>query len=235
VPKGRVLIVDDYRTSLEGMGAALEKEFRVLLAADSQTADSLLNQEAVDLVILDVVLRRESGLDFLGLLRRKSDVPVLLISGYGTKEMVVAGMRSRANDYLDKPFTTTQLREKVRELIAAGPQPSHIADRIRDFIQQQYMQDWTVDQLARDLHLSVRTMRRVFLKKFGRQPSDFLEEVRIANARERLATTDSSIQEVATQVGFRDARYFTRVFRQHVGKCPRAFRVDQRNDLNTDI
>ncbi|HSB80066.1 MAG TPA: response regulator [Candidatus Methylomirabilis sp.] len=232
MPKGQVLIVDDYQTSLEGMAAALERDFRVLLAADSKTADSLLSQGPVDLVVLDVVLRQESGLDFLGLLRRKSDVPVLLISGYGTKEMIIAGMRSRANDYLDKPFTITQLREKVRELICAGPAPSHIADRIRDFIQQQYMQDWTVDQLAKALDLSVRTMRHVFLRKFGRQPSDYLEEVRLANARVLLATTDSSIRAVATQVGFRDPHYFARVFRQHVGKCPRVFRTEQRHDLN---
>jgi DNA-binding response OmpR family regulator len=86
-PKKQVLIVDDDRAALEAMGAALEGEFRVLQAPDVATSTHVLEQETVDLVILDVVLGQESGLDFLARLRETSDIPVLLISGYGTKDI----------------------------------------------------------------------------------------------------------------------------------------------------
>lgn len=105
--KRSVLIVDDDRATLEAMDAALGREFYVHLAPDSVTADSPLNRAGVDLVVLDVMLREESGLDYLDRLRKKSDVPVLLISGYGTKEIVATGMRSRASDCLDKPLKGT--------------------------------------------------------------------------------------------------------------------------------
>jgi YesN/AraC family two-component response regulator len=225
-----VLIVDDDCAALEAMAAVLGSEFLVSLAPDLDTANHVLTGEPMDLVILDVVLGRENGLEFLSRLRQTSDVPVLLISGYGTKETVIAGMRARASDYLDKPFDAAVLLKKARELVAQGPRPSHISERIRYFIQQHYMQDWTVESLAKALHLSVRTMRQMFRRRYRKSVMDFLEEVRLSRARELLATTDLPIHDVATEVGFRDPHYFGRVFRQQVGKSPREFRVEQRHE-----
>ena len=192
-PKRRALIVDDDRTALEAMEAALGREFRVFLASDIPTANNVLAEETPDLVILDVVLHRENGLEFLTHLRETSDIPVLLISGYGTKEMVLEGLRARASDYLDKPFNATKLPEKARQLMAQGPRPSHVSERIRLFIQQNYMRDWTVETLAKELRPSVRTMRQMFRQRYQRSVMDFLEEVRVTRARELLATTDLTI------------------------------------------
>ncbi len=228
-----VLVVDDEPSALEAMGAALESEFQVFFASDPRNASEIFETQPVDLVVLDVFLNGASGLDLLAHLREKSDVPVLLISGYGTKETVVEGLRSHANDYLDKPFNAIQLLDRARTLIAQGPRPNHISDRVRRFIDQHYMREWTVDRLARALNLSVRTMRQTFRQHYQQSVMDFLKELRIAKARELLATTDLPIQKVATEVGFRDPHYFSRVFRQRVGKSPRAFRaVVRREPLN---
>ncbi len=229
-PKKHVLIVDDDPAALQAMDAALAREFHVFPAADVPTARGVVDREAVDLVVLDVMLGEESGLDFLDHFRKQSDVPVLLVSGYGTKDMVVSGLRSRASDYLDKPFSAAQLLDRARTLISQGPLPSHISDRVRGFIQQQYMRDWTVEGLAKAQHLSVRTMRQIFRQRYRQSVTDFLEEVRIARARDLLATTDLSIHEVSAAVGFRDAHYFARVFRQHAGRSPREFRSQQRQE-----
>jgi len=228
--KRHVLIIDDDRAALEAMEEALDGEFQVFPVPDVSIANQVLAREGVDLVILDVLPDKEHGLDFLAHLREKSDVPVLLISAYGTKEMVIAGMRLRASDYLDKPFITTQLLEKTRELITRGPRPSHISERIRHFIEQHYMRDWTVGNLAKELRLSVRTMQQIFRRRYRQSVKGFLEEVRVARARELLATTDLSIQKVAAEVGFHDPHYFGKVFREHVGKRPRDFRTAQRKE-----
>jgi len=228
--KRQVLIVDDDRAALKATEAALGREFHVLPAPDVSSADQALAHDAVDLVILDVLPDKEDGLEFLAHLREESDIPVLLISAYGTKEMVIAGMRLRASDYLDKPFTATQLLDKARELIARGPRPSHISERIRHFIEHNYMRDWTVENLAKALRLSVRTMQQIFRRRYRQTVKDFLEEVRVVRARELLATTDLPIQKVAAEVGFRDPNYFSRVFRERVGKRPRDFRAAQRKE-----
>ncbi len=227
----RVLIIDDDPTLVEALKKALQGEFHVLFASDTPTAEALLAQDSVDLIVLDVVPRDGNRLDFLTKLRRKSDVPVLVISACSSKEVVLAAMRARANDYLDKPLTLSQLCGKIRELTAAGHRPDHVAERIREFIEQQYMRDWTVEDLANALHLSVRTMRRAFRQKYRRRVTDFLEETRLRRAQQLLATTDLPIEQVGCQVGFKDRHYFTRVFRHRIGKPPRVFRTDERYDL----
>jgi DNA-binding response OmpR family regulator len=178
-----VLIVDDDR-------AALERDFRVFRATDTAAATHVLDRETIDLIILDVLLDKEGGLDFLARLREESDVPVLLISGYGTKETVIEGLRFHASDYPDKPFTTTQLLEKAREFLLQDSCPSHISERIQHFIEQHYTQDWTVESLAKVLNLSVRTMRQMFRRRYQQSVMDFLEEARITRAGDLLATTD---------------------------------------------
>jgi YesN/AraC family two-component response regulator len=226
-----VLIIDDDPTLLDALKDALQGEFHVLSASDAPTAETLLAQHSIDLIVLDVVPRDGNGLDFLTKLRHQSDVPVLVISACSSKEVVLAAMRARANDYLDKPLTLSQLCAKIRELTAAGHRPDHVAERIREFIEQQYMRDWSVEELANALHLSVRTMRRAFRQKYRRRVTDFLEETRLRRAQQLLATTDLPIKQVSFQVGFKDRHYFTRVFHQRIGKSPRGFRTDERRDL----
>lgn len=225
--KRRILLVDDDGALLEAMEAALSTEFRVFPVADTVGADRVLASEAVDLVILDIVMREENGLSFLDRLRATSDVPVLLISGFGTKDLVIAGLRARASDYIDKPFTATDLLDRVRHLIGRGPSRGDIAARIRQFIQQHHARDWTIDGLAAALDVSVRTMRVVFRRRYQQSVMDFLEEARLARARDLLATTELPIRKIADQVGFRDPNYFSRVFRRQVGKSPRGFRIEQ--------
>jgi DNA-binding response OmpR family regulator len=149
--KKQVLILDDDPAALEAMEAALGREFLVFLATNIPGAEAVLCHETVNLVVLDVVLKGESGLEFLTRLRERSDVPVLLISGYGSKEMLIEGLRARASDYMDKPFTATQLLDKARALLAQGPRPIHIADRLQRFVQERYMHGWTVESLAKAL------------------------------------------------------------------------------------
>ena len=225
--KRRILLVDDDGALLEAMEAALSTEFRVFPVADTVGADRVLASEAVDLVILDIVMREENGLSFLDRLRATSDVPVLLISGFGTKDLVIAGLRARASDYIDKPFTATDLLDRVRHLIGRGPSRGDIAARIRQFIQQHHARDWTIDGLAGALDVSVRTMRVVFRRRYQQSDMDYLEEARLARARDLLATTELPIRKIADQVGFRDPNYFSRVFRRQVGKSPRGFRIEQ--------
>ncbi len=82
----------------------------------------------------------------------------------------------------------------------------------------------TVEQIARHVHLSPQRFRAVFKEANGRPPMKHLVQMRIARARELLATSGASVGEVGRSVGFSSAPYFSRVFRQHVGQSPRMFR-----------
>jgi NtrC-family two-component system response regulator AlgB len=107
-----ILLVDDdaalrrsLRLALGSMGHAAEE------AASGEQALALLRQRRFDLALLDLRLRRESGLDVLpGLLREAPGLPVVVMTAYASVDTAVEAMRHGAADYLPKPFTPDQLR-----------------------------------------------------------------------------------------------------------------------------
>src|SRR5574337_212568 len=117
-----ILIVDDDHTARYGMRRALENDYKVLEAESASAARPLLSRESPDLMLLDIEMPEESGLDFLRELKAKSDSPaVIMITAYGSEKIAVEAMKSGAYDYLPKPFEVDELRlvvEKALEHLA---------------------------------------------------------------------------------------------------------------------
>jgi DNA-binding response OmpR family regulator len=114
----RVLVVDDEPRVREVVAAYLEREgFRVLEAADADTARRHLDGPAPDLVILDIMFPGASGLDFLHDLRRNSDVPVILLTARAEEADRVLGLELGADDYVVKPFSPRELVARVRTVL----------------------------------------------------------------------------------------------------------------------
>ena len=101
--------------------------FRVSAAADAEEARALMKSIAFDLLILDVMMPGESGLEFTGDLRsdRAPAMPILLLTARGTPEDIVAGFEAGADDYLGKPFDPRVLLARLRAMLRrAQPAPS---------------------------------------------------------------------------------------------------------------
>jgi AraC-like DNA-binding protein len=79
--------------------------------------------------------------------------------------------------------------------------------------------------LARELKMSYRSFRRAFVHYTGLSPHLFLQQIRLARARDLLAQTGGSMKEIALQVGFEDAQYFSRLFHKKVGLPPGTWRA----------
>jgi transcriptional regulator GlxA family with amidase domain len=85
-------------------------------------------------------------------------------------------------------------------------------------------QDLSVEALARRAHLSPRQFTRRFKEATGSAPASFVEELRLGEAKERLAAPDASIEEVAASLGFGTADTFRRAFERRYLLSPSAFR-----------
>ncbi len=117
-PMHSILIVDDDRTSRYGVKRALEDHYRVLEAESAAAARGLLAAECPDLLLLDIEMPGESGLDFLRELKAKEDSPaVIMITAYGSERVAVEAMKSGAYDYLPKPFEVDELRLVVEKAL----------------------------------------------------------------------------------------------------------------------
>jgi two-component system phosphate regulon response regulator OmpR len=123
-----LLVVDDdarLRALLQRFLA--EQGFRVSTAADAAAARAALAAVAFDLVVLDVMMPGESGLDLAESLRRKGrEVPILMLTARGAPDDRVAGFEHGADDYLQKPFDPRELALRIRTILrrAAPPAPS---------------------------------------------------------------------------------------------------------------
>ena len=90
---------------------------RVSAAADAGEARALMKSIAFDLLILDVMMPGESGLDFAQDIRSRSSVPILMLTAQGDPEHRIAGLERGADDYLAKPFEPRELLLRVEGLL----------------------------------------------------------------------------------------------------------------------
>ena len=124
----RILLVEDDRMIADAVEAALRAEhYTVDVVRDGQAADTALRTGAFVLVLLDLGLPRQDGLDVLrGLRSRGVKTPVLVITARETVRDRIAGLDAGADDYLVKPFDIDELLARVRALVRrsagqAGP------------------------------------------------------------------------------------------------------------------
>jgi YesN/AraC family two-component response regulator len=94
-----------------------------------------------------------------------------------------------------------------------------------DYILQQYMRPLTLDELARQAHLSPAYFSCLFSRKKRQTFTEFLTSTRLNKAKELLASgTKSPISDIARWVGYEDANYFSQVFKKNVGMSPTSYR-----------
>jgi two-component system, OmpR family, phosphate regulon response regulator PhoB len=125
-PRRRVLVVDDEGSVRRLIARYLSAEgFDTEEAADTPQAFEALGRFSPDLVLLDVVLPGEDGLDFLARVRRTSDVPVILLTAKGDEPDRIIGLKLGADDYVVKPFSPPELAARVNSVLrrATGSRP----------------------------------------------------------------------------------------------------------------
>jgi DNA-binding NtrC family response regulator len=116
-----VLIIDDEPAARYGMRRALEKEGYAIAEADSaRSAEQLVERNAPSVVLLDVKLASESGLDYLPTLASRKEAPmVIIVTAHGSERLAVEAIRKGAYDYLAKPFEVDELRILVKNAVQA--------------------------------------------------------------------------------------------------------------------
>ena len=113
-PAGRILVVDDNESNRDMLSRRLQHEgYDVCIANSGHEALALLSTQAVDLILLDVMMPEMNGHDMLKELKANSrwrDIPVIMISALDEIESVVRCIEGGAEDYLPKPFDPVLLR-----------------------------------------------------------------------------------------------------------------------------
>ncbi len=125
IEKKRILIVDDESDITDYIEEILRDKYDLLRAENGIKALSILKNETIHLVLMDIAmpgdkLERLSGLDALKAIRSKEDtaeIPVIMVTALSSREHKLAAKQAGANDYLEKPFKNDILLKKVSSLL----------------------------------------------------------------------------------------------------------------------
>ena len=117
-----LLVVDDDARLRQLLRRYLsDSGFRVTIAGDAGEARASLSGFAFDLVVLDVMMPGENGLDLTRALRRDGDLPILLLTAMAEPEDRVNGLEQGADDFLAKPFEPRELVLRIRKILDRRP------------------------------------------------------------------------------------------------------------------
>jgi len=125
-PQARVLVVEDEESFVEALTVGLKHEgFLVDVARDGEEALVAFDAHAPDVVLLDVMLPKVSGLDVCKEIRSRSRVPIIMVTARGSEIDTVVGLEIGADDYVTKPYRLRELVARMRAVLrrsAATPE-----------------------------------------------------------------------------------------------------------------
>ena len=112
--KEKILIVEDEKDLVKLIRYNLEKDkFRVSSARDAETGLKLARKTKPDLILLDIMLPKMDGLEFLRTIRPEVDIPIILLSAKRSEMDRILGLKLGADDYMVKPFSIGELQARI--------------------------------------------------------------------------------------------------------------------------
>ncbi len=143
-----ILVVDDDAELRELLADYLGRNgFRVTAVVDGPGLWEALEHEAVDLIILDLMLPGDDGLVLCRNLRARSDIPVIMLTARGDETDRIVGLEMGADDYLPKPFNPRELLARIKVVLRRSRQQPTEPGETRRF----HFAGWLLDAAARHL------------------------------------------------------------------------------------
>ena len=179
-----VLVVEDEEAIIEALTVGLSREgFRVQVARDGEAALTMFDAVRPDVVLLDVMLPKVSGVDVCRALRKRSQVPIIMVTAKGSEIDTVVGLEVGADDYVTKPYRIRELVARMRAVMrrTADRQEDLAADAVQ-------VDDIALDPERHEVHIRGEQVQ-LPLKEFE------LLHVLLANAG-RVITREQLIDRV---------------------------------------
>jgi two-component system response regulator RegX3 len=193
----QVLVAEDEESFVDALVVGLEREgFAITVARDGNEALALFREKEFDLLLLDVMLPRMSGLDVCRAVRAQSNVPIIMVTAKSTEIDTVVGLEVGADDYVAKPYRLRELVSRMRAVlrrIPRGPESSQSAISVATTPSGDLDHVLEVGEVRLDLDRHECTIRgeevALPLKEF-----ELLEQ--LLNSAGRVVTRDALIDRV---------------------------------------
>jgi two-component system response regulator RegX3 len=122
-----ILVVEDEESYVEALEIGLSREgFQVVVARDGIDALARFRERAPDLVLLDLMLPRLSGVEVCRQIRQTSRVPIIMVTAKTTETDTVVGLELGADDYVGKPYRVRELVARIRAVLRRAEAPAPV-------------------------------------------------------------------------------------------------------------
>lgn len=239
--KKSILLVEDDEVIRTMVKDYLEREYHVIETSRYAEAVKKL-AEHIDLALIDYALPDHDGFELARAIRQtKPHLPIIMMTAYSTETMVLKALRVGITDYIKKPMKLTYLMKRVSELLKGpsgefdfesentGSRKEFIMDSVGWYIEENYMEDFSLDKLANKLGINKFNLCRSFKERFGQGFISYLNNIRVKNAAELLTKPNLNITEIAYAVGYKSFTQFERAFKKTYGIAPREYRKHRSN------
>jgi len=240
-----MLIIDDNREIIGYLSEVFSDTFTVYGAYDGEKGLQIARNVIPDIILSDVYMPALDGIGLCKMIKSESltcHIPIILISAKNLQKDQIEGLMSGADDYITKPFDVTILKQKVHSIIknrkllnqyfnsnitndSAIELPESYGDKITKeateiIIQNVFNPNFSVDSLAKQMYLSRSQLYRKFVGTLGQTPKEYILTLKFEKALEMLKTKKYRISDIAFELGFADAHYFSTCFAQRFGVSP---------------
>lgn len=168
-----ILIVEDDQGIREQLKLYLSgRGYWCSTAANAESAGQLMEVLKFDLMIVDVLMPGMDGKTFVRRLRRKSGVPVIMLTALGGLENVLDGFEAGSDDYLSKPFEPAELVARIEALLRRAPPPDDGVEEVSEITFGEHRFDMLRGELWRDgTQIPISEMDAALLRRLAETPN----------------------------------------------------------------
>lgn len=240
-----ILLIDDEEEILDFLERILSTKYTILKAANGTEALKILNTEAIQLIVSDVMMPVMDGFELCKKIKsdfEHSHIPIILLTAKNNIQSKVQGLDLGADAYIEKPFSKEHLlaqiaslltnRNMIREYFSRSPlvhmksmahskSDERFLETLNEMIYQ-HIEDaeMDVEKLARIMNMSRITLYRKIKAISDLSPVELINIIRLKKAAELLSAGDYKIYEVSNMVGFSSQSNFARNFFKQFNMTP---------------
>jgi len=233
----QLLIIEDNREMIEYLCRLLGDEYQIITAENGIIGIELSTEHIPDIILSDVMMPGKDGYQVCKELKndfRTNHIPIILLTARPDTDSRITGMKHGADAYLTKPFFRKELMVCLKNLFHqreilrlkfrnnlfdkknyekdSGLNGTFL-NRVLRHLEKNYENDrYGINNLYSDMGISRIQLHRKLTALTGQSASNFIRNFRLQKARRLLLETEKNVTDIAYDVGFADANYFSKAF-----------------------
>lgn len=237
----KILVVEDNEKLRSTIAALLEDHFEVMQAGDGRDGIDKARLNQPDLIISDIMMPHTNGYELVDELKgndKTHHIPIILLTALGEDEKRIEGYNFGADDYIVKPFKFDVLlsrinnmlksRENLRKIYEKGA-PIHHEFGVKDpllshmealLVNHFKFRNFSIPEIAELMNMTPSKLEREVKRLTGMTPIKYLNDFRLAKAKDMLEKGDMTIFQVSYALGFKSMSYFGKAYKEKYGIAP---------------